>query len=188
MPAAPTPSKPAAPREPRAPHNMTLLTTRPAALPPDPTGGYSLGRARETRRRRFLQPQATSPSCPDSGPRTNPPNLPQGTASNRGPHAPRPSLAAPEAPHWPTTAPLNRQLPRPGTNQALRPHPVLSPAVTHRDQLHCRALPPNSTPNPAQKKLREPGGMDTSAHANGHPQRPTPPSPCVQPSKPPKPR
>ena len=99
--AAPTPPRPAAPWEPRAPHNMTRLTPRLAAPPPNLTGGYSLGRVPAAPQRRSLPPK---PSSPDSRPGTNPPHFPQGTTNQCDPHPPWPSPTTLKAPNRPTTA------------------------------------------------------------------------------------
>ena len=68
---------PTAPREPRAPHSTTLQTPRPAAPPPNPKGGYSLGRAQAPCRRGSLPTQHPAhPPQPRRQQRTRPPAEP----------------------------------------------------------------------------------------------------------------
>ena len=147
-PAAPTAPRPAAPRETRAPHNMTPPSPRPAAPPPNPTGRYTLGRARAASRRRSLPPQ---PSSTDSEPRTNPPRLLQGTAGHRDPHPPRPSPTTPEAPDRPTTA-------TPSASRAAQEptQPDESPSITPCSDPSLRAtLPATSGEHDAEPRPEE---------------------------------
>ena len=150
-PAAPAPPRLAAPRQPRAAHNMMRLTPRPAAPPPNPTGGCSLGRIPATRRRRSLPPQ---PSSPGSGPRTHPPRFPRGTANHRDAHPPWPSPTTPEAADRPTTAtPSAGRAPREPTQPNDPPSatpcsdpslPATQPATAAKHHAEC--CPKETTP------------------------------------------
>ena len=106
-----TPAAPTAPREPRVRHSTTRPNPRPAAPPPNLQGGYSLGRAQATRRRRSLPPQQPA-HPPQQAPATA--NMPVGRAAQKPPR--------PDNPH--NVTPYSGQsLPATQPDTTAEPHP-----------------------------------------------------------------